>query len=292
MASYTINKIVLPNGDDVSLRDTSKLPKKTYEWNKAISFGGSGFLKIGSFPMYDTNVTIDIDATTSKTYHGTVVIATQNVSTSSMGSAHKIQVYGDPTGVIASSLRIVWTSGSRNYNIYFVPQPWSKNFIHISALGNYMDGVTDICISQTGTVPTTTSGLEPENILSGMTVDEIKAGTSTTNHLISPANLKMAIQTLGYVHDSIQVNLNDITWSRSGGGLYYSSTITIPDSPVVLLYHATLSGFANLRATDIITPACRRTAGWSGFVLYANTNEFLTNAWVTVSVSGLPYQVS
>lgn len=91
-----------------------------------------------------------------------------------------------------------------------------------------------------------------------------------------------------YVHDSTQVNLNDVTWTRSGGGLYYSSTITIPNSPVRLLYHATLSGFSNLRATDIITPACRRSGGWTGFVLYANTNSFLTSAWVTVSVSGLP----
>ena len=84
-----------------------------------------------------------------------------------------------------------------------------------------------------------------------------------------------------YVHDSTQVNLNDITWTRSGGGLYYSSTITI-------LYHATLSGFSNLRATDIITPACRRSGGWTGFLFYANTGSFLPGAWVTVSVSGLP----
>ena len=142
------------------------LPKTTYEWNKEISFGNSGYLKIGSFPMYDTNITIDINATTSKTYHGTVVIATQNVSTTSMGSQHIIHVYDDPTGNIAASLRIVWTSGSRNYDIYFIPQSWSKNFIHIRALGNYMDGATDICVSQTGTAPATTSGLEPVNILS------------------------------------------------------------------------------------------------------------------------------
>ena len=91
-----------------------------------------------------------------------------------------------------------------------------------------------------------------------------------------------------YVHDSTQVNLNDLTWTRSGGGLYYSSTITIPDSPIRLLYHATLSGFSNIRATDIITPAVRRSGGWVGFLLYANTNSFLSGAWVTVSVSGLP----
>jgi hypothetical protein len=180
MASYNINKIVLPNGDNVSLRDTTKLPKITYEWNKAISFGGSGFLKIGSFPMYDTNLTIEINSTTSKTYHGTVVIATQNVSTTSIGSAHNVRVYDDPTGIISNSLRVVWESGSRNYNVYFVPQAWSKNFIHIKALGNYMDGATDICISQTGTAPTTTTGLEPLNIspASYMCLCSTAAGTA------------------------------------------------------------------------------------------------------------------
>lgn len=90
-----------------------------------------------------------------------------------------------------------------------------------------------------------------------------------------------------YLHDSIQVNLNDITWARSGGGLYYSQAIQIPDSPITKIYHATLSGFANIRETDNIIPAVRRSAGWSGFGLYANTNSFLSGAWVTVSVSGI-----
>lgn len=90
-----------------------------------------------------------------------------------------------------------------------------------------------------------------------------------------------------YLHDSTQVNLADVTWTRSGGGLYYSSTVQIPDSQISKIYHVTLSGFSNLRATDIVTPAVRRSGGWSGFLLYANTNSFLTGAWVTVSVSGI-----
>lgn len=143
---------------------SDKLDKVTYEWNKSVAMGSSGYVKIGSFPMYDSNITIDIDATTSQTYHGTVVIATQNVSTTSMGSAHKVEVYGDPSGTIASSLRVVWTSGSRNYDVYFVPQPWSKNLIHIRAVA-LSSTATDVCISQTGTAPTSTSGLEAVNKL-------------------------------------------------------------------------------------------------------------------------------
>ena len=115
-----------------------KLDKLTYEWNKSYNAGGTtGYLLIGSFPMYDTNITIDIDATTASTYHGTVIIATQNVSETNIGSAHTINVYDDPTGAISDAIRIVWQSGSRNYNIYFVPELWSKNFIHINLYSIY-----------------------------------------------------------------------------------------------------------------------------------------------------------
>ena len=118
--------------------------------------------------MYDTNITIDIDATTASTYHGTVIIATQNVSETNIGSAHTINVYDDPTGAISDAIRIVWQSGSRNYNIYFVPELWSKNFIHIRAIGNYLDDTDEskICTQFiAGTAPSTTNGLTINNIL-------------------------------------------------------------------------------------------------------------------------------
>lgn len=149
--------------------DVGALDKLTYEWNKQYNAGGTaGYLLIGSFPMYDTNVTIDIDATTSTTYHGTVVIATQNVSETSMGSSRTITVYGDPTGAISDAIRVTWASGSRNYNVYFVPSTWSKNLIHIRAIGNYLENIDNskICTQfTTGTAPATTSGLSVVNAL-------------------------------------------------------------------------------------------------------------------------------
>lgn len=153
----------------VDIIETSKLDKLTYEWNKEYNAGETaGYLLVGSFPMYNTNVTIDIDATTTTTYHGTVVIATQDVSETSIGSAHTIDVYGDPAGTISNAIRVVWNSGSRNYNVYFIPEAWSKNLIHIRAIGNYLDNIdeTKICSQfTTGTAPTTTSGLIVNNVL-------------------------------------------------------------------------------------------------------------------------------
>lgn len=165
----------------------SGLEKLTYEWNKEVAMGSSGYVKIGSFPMYDTNITIDIDATTSTSYHGTAIVVTQNTSTSSMGSAHKVDVYDDPTGIIASSLRVVWTNGSRNYDIYFVPESWSKNVIHIRAvaLSSAPDEST-ICQKITsGTAPETTSGITITNILdlsqNGL-ISKLGLGTSQTSN--------------------------------------------------------------------------------------------------------------
>ena len=182
----TINQVKVGT-TTYDIRDTSKLEKLTYEWNKSYNAGGTaGYLLIGSFPMYDTNITIDIDATTNTTYHGTIVIATQNVSTTSMGSAHTITVYGDPTGTISNAIRVVWTSGSRNYNVYFVPSPWSKNLIHIRGIGNYLEDINEskICTQfTTGTAPATTSGLTVVNALTSafnLTKDKVTTALGYT----------------------------------------------------------------------------------------------------------------
>lgn len=87
-----------------------------------------------------------------------------------------------------------------------------------------------------------------------------------------------------YGHDSVQVNLSDVTWTRSGGGLYYSSLITT--MTLTKIYALSISGFANISDTDIITPACNRTGGWRGFRLYANKGTFASGAWITISGVG------
>ena len=153
---------------EVNTKVNAKLNKLTYEWVKEYNASGTaGYLLIGSFPMYDSNLTINIDSTTSTTYHGTLVIATQNVSETSIGSSHTITVYDDPTGTISDAIRVVKNSGSRNYNVYFVPSTWSKTFIHVRAMGNYLDGfdASTMCTFTAGTAPTTTSGLSVVNAL-------------------------------------------------------------------------------------------------------------------------------
>lgn len=119
------------------------LPKTTYEWNKEVAFGQTGLLYIGAFPMYDSNITVDIDSTTSITYHATLVIATQNIDTAGGGSL-TATVYGDATNTITPNIYIAYVSGSNNVRVYFQPQSWSKNLIHIRCVA--LQGTpTNIC---------------------------------------------------------------------------------------------------------------------------------------------------
>ena len=214
----------------LSFIDSNKLSKLDYEWNKSYNAGGTaGYLLIGSFPMYDSNVTIDIDSTTTTTYHGTVIIATQNVSETSIGSAHTITVYGDPTGTISDAIRVVWNSGSRNYNVYFAPLTWSKNLIHIRALGNYLETIDEskICIQFTaGTPPTTTSGLSVINALktnfnnytlpvaTSSTLGGVKVGSNITNSSgtisLTKANVTTALGYTPPTEDSVFYKGDDL----------------------------------------------------------------------------------
>ncbi len=130
------------------------LEKVTYEWNKSIAFGSTGYLLIGKFPMYDSNITIDIDSTTSTTYHGTLVIATQNINTS-RGGSYVCNVYGDATNTVTSAFVVQYSSGSNKFNVYFKPLPWSKNLIHIRAVSLAAAPTeSEICTS-VSSVPTT-----------------------------------------------------------------------------------------------------------------------------------------
>lgn len=107
--------------------------KSSQEWHEEKNFGESGCLLIGSFPMYDSGVVVEISATTSSTYHGTLVLATQNAKNNQAGSYTAV-VYCDATGSVSDSLYIERLPNTNVYSIYFRPQAWSKNSIHIQGL--------------------------------------------------------------------------------------------------------------------------------------------------------------
>ena len=134
-----------------------KLDKTKYEVNKTIDFGASGFLYVGKFKVYDTNVTCEITSTTNVTYSGKLVIATQNYVIAQM------TVYGDAANTVAPNIYIKPSSGSDPYiEVYFKPESWSKNVVHIYGCRIEAEP-TDVC-TNVPSVPSTAT-LKPKNAL-------------------------------------------------------------------------------------------------------------------------------
>lgn len=123
-----------------------------YEYNKQKSFGESGYLYIGKFPIYDTNITVDISSTTSTTYSGKLVIACQNYA------VLKASVFGDYSNMVTPN--IYYRKVDNTVEIYFKPTAWSKNVIHITGCG-IRGEVTHVC-ENISTIPSDAT-LQPEN---------------------------------------------------------------------------------------------------------------------------------
>lgn len=123
-----------------------------YEYNKAVPFGKSGYLYIGKFPIYDTNITVDISSTTSTTYSGKLVIACQN------HVVLKASVFGDYSNTVTPN--IYYKKVDNTVEVYFKPAAWSKNVIHITGCG-IQGEVTHVC-EKISAIPSDAT-LQPEN---------------------------------------------------------------------------------------------------------------------------------
>lgn len=150
------NKPTIP---DIS----GKLDKTTYEVNKTINFGSSGVLYVGKFKVYDTNITCEITSTTSVTYSGKLVIATQNYVIAQM------TVYGDAANTVAPNFFVKPSTTSDPYiEVYFKPSSYSKNVVHI-----YGSAIA----------------AEPTNVCTNVSAIPSTATSKPTNALDSKANL-------------------------------------------------------------------------------------------------------
>lgn len=132
---------------------SGKLNKTTYEYNEELALGSNGKVLIGVFPMYDTNLTVHISSTTSTTYSGTLVIATQNFG----GSNRTIRcnLYGDAAGTLHSRLVIQQSSDATDPRIFIYGNfdGYSKNLVHIQAVG--LAGPPEELVTSADNIPTT-----------------------------------------------------------------------------------------------------------------------------------------
>ncbi|MDY4728655.1 MAG: hypothetical protein SPC26_00740 [Lactobacillus amylovorus] len=99
--------------------------------NKELACGSNGKICVGKFGVYDSNITLNVSSTTSNTYSGTIVIATQN------GIICNATVYGDATKALSNILYIAQESYNSNrgvVGVYLNLAGWSKNKIDIRCL--------------------------------------------------------------------------------------------------------------------------------------------------------------
>ena len=125
-----IKKIKVGN-TTYDIKDDTKLPKVTYEWNKEFAAGSNGAISLGRYNIYDSQLTFDITSTTNQSLSGKLVIATQN------GTIHQAKVFGDATGALVSKLIIYQSaiSNSRSWvEVFCNFNGWSKNKVHIYAV--------------------------------------------------------------------------------------------------------------------------------------------------------------
>jgi len=276
-----ISKIKLPNNDVYDIRDHSKLPKTTYEYNTELAFGSTGKLLIGKFQCYDSNVTITIQSTTNITYYAVAILATQNIDTAG-GGTFTWNTYGDTSNTVTPNLYAKYASGSNWIEIYFSPSSWSKNLIHIQANAlrseptNICESVSEIPSSATRK-PTNTFGTSPKftdttytfaNGTNGFTVTPSGGSAQTVTVTPSITNNVTGSGTSGYLtkfngantitngpqlgSDTTKYLRNDGTWAVPAGGgsstLAGLSDVTITSAAnnQKLAYNSTSSKWVNV----------------------------------------------
>ena len=151
----------IANVDNLQSSLDGKLGKTTYEYNSELALGSTGKVCIGKFPMYDSNISVEIKSTTSTTYNGTLIIATQNINTTGGGS-YTATVYGDANNALTGAIKIQYLSGSNVFSVYINLPSWSKNLLHIQCVA-LKSAPTDIATT-VSEIPSTAT-IVPTNAL-------------------------------------------------------------------------------------------------------------------------------
>lgn len=257
-----------PNKPSYSASEVGALEKTTYEYNRQLDIGQSGKVCIGKFPMYDSIIAVTINSSTDVTYHGTLVIATQNISTNLSG-VYKATVYGDADNSLTDRIKIEYVNGSNVFSVYIDLPLYSKHFLHIQFISSRGEP-TDIA-TIVGEIPSTAT-IVPTNALydnylpkSGGTMTGpiyITGGSATSGALILTEG--------GQIVDDVK---NYSLFGRGDGNLYMGS-LSYPTVFRGKLSRPTYNGSDMALASDIPTShsAGNITAGTFAGQVVANAS--------------------
>lgn len=244
---------------------SKKLDKITYEFNKELALGGDGKVCIGKFPMYDSNITVDINSTTSTTYHGTLVIATQNINTTGGGS-YTATVYGDASNTLTGNIKIKYVSGSNLFEVYINLPGWSKNSIHVKCVA--LAGAPTNIVEKVSSIPSNAT-IIPVNALTTTFVSKTNennhnhatnAITALTGYTIATSAAALATS------DSLNTALGKLEYKANLGKTAYDwyKSVTGTDNDAIINKWEEIVGFIDSvkeTETDILdTFVTRKTA--------------------------------
>ena len=167
---------------DYDVRDTSKLEKITYEYNKEVAVGASaGTICIGKFPCATTNITVDINMTSGNTiYQGTLIISANGTNASGGGSV-TAQVEGDAKNTLTSNIYYRYASDSNIIPIYLTTPANARVVLHIKCVS---PASAPTAIATTEAKPSAVTS-KPSRALSSASVNSANTATKIQNKTIT-----------------------------------------------------------------------------------------------------------
>lgn len=258
---------------------SGKLDKTKYEVNKVIDFGSTGVLYVGRFNVYDTNITCDITSTTSTTYSGKLVIATQNYVIT------KMTVYGDASNTVAPNFFIRPSSSKSDpyVEIYFKPAAYSKNVVHIYG-SSIAAEPTNVCTSISA-VPNTATH-KPINALTETfqkklaSIDGLGGGTLTSPLTLTGGDATTASKIILTANGQITDQSTSTLFGRSGGVLivgHQSIPLRLRGSATNPVYSNDNKTFKELAFKSDI-PTLAKVATTGSYTDLSNTPTILSEA--------------
>lgn len=251
---------------------SSVLEKTTYEKSAELACGSNGLVCLGKFGAYDTNITIELNSTTSQTYHATIVIWSQNVVANGTGGTVGCYVYDDADNHITPLISVFrpYGSASRQIEVYASLPGWSKNLVHVQGVALSDGGMTDV-LTSVSSIPTSIAGktkVTPINVLTTNFASKDVATTSAAGLLSTTDKTKLdnvsSINEIDLWYDTV----TDLTVNEYGINWYDSFDMSGPSG-------STLNGMLTMNVPIVAGSNISITKNDSGKAEI----EFMPSSW-------------
>ena len=196
------------------------LPKISVEFNQDIVSVRGNKLCIGKFPMKDSNLSIVLTDTETVSKYASIVIASQNVDLA-RGGNWQVSVYSDSSSDVTSRLFVKYSSGSRNFEVYY---NWAGNYNRVQC---HIRG-TRLAGSPTD-VMTLVDHIPSDDLLPivNKSMYATRIGTYASHPSIGNTSIPVYVNTNGEVRPCTDTFVNNIGYvaNQSGGGGNLNKTI-------------------------------------------------------------------